>query len=284
DRPETLALTGGYRRIPVMQIGSDIYADTALILDELDRRFPERSLIPVIDSRRQPGVDFALRLWTDRVFFPLLPWTQLPRALHADREKMSNRKIPLDPSHPSYTLSRAAARESLAQIEAHLAHAEPTGWILPGPNPTSADVHLAMNVWFLLFVAGQSWVRSEFPRVVAWVTRLHERAGMEFGAATGGIEMGAEDAVEVAMVGESCVRTGEAHGEVMGAGTGGVRVGDVVDVAPSDYGRDATRGTVVRIDADRVVVRRRDDHVGVTTTVHFPRSGYVVRKARIAKL
>ena len=36
-KPDLLALTGGYRRTPVMQIGADIYCDTALICDVLDR-------------------------------------------------------------------------------------------------------------------------------------------------------------------------------------------------------------------------------------------------------
>lgn len=35
-----ILLTGGYRRIPVLQIGADIYCDSALIVREPDRRFP----------------------------------------------------------------------------------------------------------------------------------------------------------------------------------------------------------------------------------------------------
>ena len=30
-KPDVLALTGGYRRTPILQIGADIYCDTALI-------------------------------------------------------------------------------------------------------------------------------------------------------------------------------------------------------------------------------------------------------------
>ena len=30
-KPDLIALTGGYRRIPVLQIGADVYCDTALI-------------------------------------------------------------------------------------------------------------------------------------------------------------------------------------------------------------------------------------------------------------
>ncbi|MBC8007982.1 MAG: glutathione S-transferase N-terminal domain-containing protein, partial [Prolixibacteraceae bacterium] len=40
-KPDVLALTGGYRRAPIMQIGSDIYCDSALIADVLERIHPE---------------------------------------------------------------------------------------------------------------------------------------------------------------------------------------------------------------------------------------------------
>ena len=34
-KPDVVALTGGYRRTPVLQIGADIYCDTALIAQTL---------------------------------------------------------------------------------------------------------------------------------------------------------------------------------------------------------------------------------------------------------
>ena len=37
-KPELVPLTGGYRRIPVLQIGADVYCDTQVILAELEAR------------------------------------------------------------------------------------------------------------------------------------------------------------------------------------------------------------------------------------------------------
>ncbi|MGH7017617.1 MAG: glutathione S-transferase N-terminal domain-containing protein, partial [Caulobacteraceae bacterium] len=37
-KPDLVALTGGYRRIPVLQIGADVFCDTQAILAELARR------------------------------------------------------------------------------------------------------------------------------------------------------------------------------------------------------------------------------------------------------
>src|SRR6201985_1281583 len=60
-KPDLIPLTGGYRRIPVMQIGADIFCDSQIILRELDRRFPEVSLTPA-----NGGAPYGLGFWADR--------------------------------------------------------------------------------------------------------------------------------------------------------------------------------------------------------------------------
>ena len=47
-KPDLLALTGGYRRTPFLQVGADIYCDTALIAR------PEKKNIASMDHRK-PG-------------------------------------------------------------------------------------------------------------------------------------------------------------------------------------------------------------------------------------
>ena len=65
-RPDTVPLTAGYRRVPVLQVGADVYCDTLLILREIDRRFPEPSLYP--DGSR--ALTAALSLLVGRHHFP----------------------------------------------------------------------------------------------------------------------------------------------------------------------------------------------------------------------
>jgi len=50
-RPSTIALTGGDRRIPVLQVGADVYCDTALIAEYLGDRGSSPILFP---ATRQP--------------------------------------------------------------------------------------------------------------------------------------------------------------------------------------------------------------------------------------
>jgi len=49
-KPDVVALTGGYRRTPILQIGADIYCDTALIARVLERIAPPPSFVPQGDT------------------------------------------------------------------------------------------------------------------------------------------------------------------------------------------------------------------------------------------
>jgi len=67
DRPELHAMTGGYRRIPVLQIGADIYCDTQLIFRELEARATDPSFFP----SQHKGLGFGLSRWIDGELFEL---------------------------------------------------------------------------------------------------------------------------------------------------------------------------------------------------------------------
>ena len=64
-KPNLMPLTGGYRRTPVAQIGRDIYADTRLILAELEARHATPALYPP----KQAASIAALEQLGDQVLF-----------------------------------------------------------------------------------------------------------------------------------------------------------------------------------------------------------------------
>ncbi len=64
-KPDLTALTGGYRKTPVLQIGADMYCDTRLIAAELEARHPAPTLFPAGNR----GMSLALSAWSDRAFF-----------------------------------------------------------------------------------------------------------------------------------------------------------------------------------------------------------------------
>ncbi|MDB5108550.1 MAG: hypothetical protein JWM69_1491, partial [Candidatus Binatus sp.] len=38
-KPQLIPLTGGYRRIPVLQIGADVYCDTGIIIRKIEELY-----------------------------------------------------------------------------------------------------------------------------------------------------------------------------------------------------------------------------------------------------
>ena len=63
-KPDVVALTGGYRRTPTLQVGAEIYCDTALIAQVLDTLIPAPPLEP-------PGAPVApaVAAWADSTLF-----------------------------------------------------------------------------------------------------------------------------------------------------------------------------------------------------------------------
>ncbi|MEM7424214.1 MAG: glutathione S-transferase N-terminal domain-containing protein, partial [Pseudomonadota bacterium] len=66
-KPDVVALTGGYRRTPVMQIGADIFCDSQCILREIERRHPEPTFFPGGAN----GMAWGVSRWTDTELFTL---------------------------------------------------------------------------------------------------------------------------------------------------------------------------------------------------------------------
>ena len=113
-KPDLTALTGGYRKTPVLQIGADIYCDTQLIMRELERRHPTQSFYPA-----GPGAADALAWWAEKTMFSPaagILFAQKPEVLPTgfleDRAKFSGRNI--DPA-----AMRAAVPHLLDQVRAH---------------------------------------------------------------------------------------------------------------------------------------------------------------------
>ena len=89
----------GYRRIPILAIGNDVYCDTSLILPILEQHFPVekgyRSIYPKRKDGGNPDTGMVRALSTfymDRPLFSLasnsLPWDKFARDFIEDRGKV----------------------------------------------------------------------------------------------------------------------------------------------------------------------------------------------------
>lgn len=262
-KPHLTPLTGGYRKIPVMQIGADVYCDSQIILAELERRFPGPQTAP------PSGLSGGLAFWADRIFFmasvPLIFGAlgdKVDPAFVKDREALSGR--PFDPAQmqAAVPLMREQWRAHAAFIEAALA----AQGDFVGGAPGLDDAHAYMNVWFLsTFTPGESEpLLREFPRVRDWAARLK---AIGHGAPA---PMTPEDALAVAKS-----ATSQAAERADPFEPNGLVPGMAVTVMADDYGRDPIAGTLVSSSSTHIAIRRSDPAVG-EVVVHFPRAGFWV--------
>jgi glutathione S-transferase len=169
-KPELIALTGGYRRIPVLQIGSDIYCDSELILDEIERRFPTPSVFTCGRATAE-----AYRSLADEKLFPTIvgllfsgDW-DVDEAFIADRSALSGR--PFDPE------ARRAAIPGLTEtLHRHLSLIEAqleNDLFLSGEQPSAVDIQIYHNVAFIRWGKGRTTaLLDQHPGLRAWEARM----------------------------------------------------------------------------------------------------------------
>jgi Fe2+ transport system protein FeoA len=138
-----------------------------------------------------------------------------------------------------------------------------------GAEPTIADVHCYLNIWFAKSFVPQvaNPLLDEFPKVTAWAARVTE---IGHGTVT---PMESKEALRIARDAAP-----EAHRAEDRFEPRGLKPGDRVTVAADDYGRDPIAGEIVFTNAHEIAIRREDAQVG-EVVVHFPRAGFVVSKA-----
>jgi glutathione S-transferase len=261
-KPDLIPLTGGYRRIPVMQIGADVYCDTQVILAELEARAPKP---PVVR-----GADWAVNLWADRLFFQATVAVvfgeigdQVPREFLEDREKLSGRPFDLQAMKAAAGPMKTQWRAQATWIEQGLAGAV----FLGGSKPSLADIAAYMNVW---------WLGRAAPRVAETLLRglSKTQAWRERMAALGHgkrSEMSGAEALKIAMISAPGAAPPSDPSEAL-------KPGDAVVVRADDYGRDPVEGSLVSVTLDRIVIARECGELNLIQ-VHFPRVGYLLSAA-----
>jgi len=261
-KPDLIPLTGGYRRIPVMQIGGDIYCDSQVILAELEARHPKPRVVT--------GADWAVNLWADRLWFQssvAVIFAEMgdavPKEFIADREKLSGRPFDVNAMKAAAPFMRQQWRAYAAWVDEGL-----SGDFLGGKNPSLADVAAWMNVWWMGAAAPKvaAGLMDGLPRLQAWRDRLK---AIGHGERT---EMKPSEALQTAMNSEPVDAGACAPGD-----PSGLKKGDAVVVQADDYGRDPVEGVLVNLTNDRVTIARECGELDVVH-VHFPRAGYVLAK------
>jgi glutathione S-transferase len=265
-KPDLLPLTGGYRRIPVLQIGADVYCDTQLIVRTIERLHPTPTMYP----GGSEGTCHAWNLWADRLLFlPVVAvvfaeiGATVPPEFIEDRTKMMPGRnfadIPKQAPH-----AREQIRALTAVIETALADGRP---FLLGREPSLADAACWNPLWFLRIAPGSPALLGPLPRLREWMSRMDALGDGERSAVT------PADALAIARESRPAAAAAADPAEPNGL-TPGMRVA----VTPDDYAFDPVAGELVFSGVHEIAVRRQDPAVG-EVVVHFPRYGFRVARA-----
>ena len=271
-KPDVVALTGGNRRAPTMQIGSDIYCDTALMVDVLERLQPEPTLFP----REHAATARILAAWADQHWFAAgVGYAMQPEGFNSMFAKYSaehraafieDRKGFRKGAAPRMALHGATAvlRQHLDRFDAQLSDGRA---FLLGREATIADFSFYHPLWFIERATAVASFLSGWPQVQRWMQRV---AAIGHGVPT---PLSSGEAIEIARKGAVATLRSEAIDA-----PGPCAVNTSVTVTPTDYGMDPVAGELVAEYTNEWVVKRTDPRAG-TLHVHFPRTGYQINAA-----
>ncbi|MCD5987781.1 glutathione S-transferase family protein [Pseudomonas phytophila] len=270
-KPDLTALTGGYRRTPVLQIGADIYCDTALMA----RRLEQEKASPAFFPEGQEFTVASFAAWADSVMFMhavslvfqpeslAVRFAKVPpegvKAFVADRAALfqggSATRLPVEQAkHQWPTL--------MSRLEQQL---ERNGDFLFGA-PSIADFSVAHTLWFLKQTPVTAPFVDDYPEVAAWLARV---LGFGHGAPS---ELSPAEAVEIALNATPAALPDEQFVDL-----NGFKAGDQVSISAVDYGVDPVEGELVFSGREELILRREDERAGVVH-VHFPRFGFRIEK------
>lgn len=147
-RPDVEALGTKYRRIPIVSIGRNIYNDTRLILQKLEKLYPENPQISAAStsSADQMAMEKLLEFWTvDGLFLraaqliPLdLPLLNDPR-FTSDREEFTGRSWKKENLVKGRSEALVAFKGFFEFLEKSF-FSDDREWILKTSAPTLSDI------------------------------------------------------------------------------------------------------------------------------------------------
>ena len=275
-KPDVLALTGGYRKTPFLQVGADIYCDSALIADVLEHLQPTPSIYP----EPSKGLARTLAQWADSSLF----WAAMAhnlgpkgaahmfagappeaaRAFGEDRKAMSSNMVRLRPA------DAAAAYKSYLRRLSDMLDDQP---FLLGQVPCIADFSAYHPLWFTrVCTPVVADILQLTPAVLDWMDRMAAigQGSMEKFRADQAITAAA--AAEPMAVGHGLLRDSTFQDEH------GIPLGSRVSISAESFGPEPTEGELVAATRTHYTLRRNDERAGALH-VHFPRIGYVLKAA-----
>jgi glutathione S-transferase len=263
-KPHLTPMTGGYRRIPVLQVGADLYCDTALIARTIEKLCPS----PTIHPGGNIAAAEAMAMWADKtLFFQTvgLVFTAMaeviPPELFDDRRKMFP-QMNLDVLKAAVPGARGALASACAMLDATLANRP---WLL-GNAFSVADAAVYHTLWFVRSdpVSGQMIRARSF--LAAWFDRVEAMGSGRPRPMTG------DEAIAVAKNAEPTD-----VGDTIAGDPSGLELGIKVGICSDDLPTDVFLGKLVLLREHEMAIEIHNAEIG-RVAVHFPRANYHVRR------
>ena len=269
-RPLLMPLSGGYRRTPVLQIGANVYCDTAVIARGLARHFGDEDLFAAGFTANRVAE------WADTQLFRVTVALNFrPEAVGGFMSQLSPEEIAafqkdraeLVGDAPMVSFSPEAAQAYLATYLDQADRALDGGFLFGG-KPFTADFCFYHCLWFLENNPLNAPLLDAYGNVRGWMQTM---AGFGHGSVA---PSSGEAALEHA---RSCSPVAPVLESPLAAPFE-LDVGRCVTVTPADYGRVPVAGSLVAWDCEEVVILREDAATGPIMN-HFPMAGFQVAPA-----
>ena len=270
-KPDVVALTGGYRKTPVLQIGADIYCDTALIADVLEHI----QHLPTLYPEPSKGMARTLAQWADTTLF----WTSMafnmqPKGVAQlfDRAPPEAAKIfAEDRKAMSAGMARQRPQDAAAAYKSYLRRLSDMLDDRPfmlGDVPCITDFAMYHPLWFTrIRTSVLADILNATPAVLDWMDRM---AAMGHGTME---KFTAQDAIAVAAASTPADLQGDIFQDEHG-----IALGSQVMISAENFGLEPTHGELVAATRMHYTLRRTDERAG-RVHVHFPRIGYSLKPA-----
>jgi glutathione S-transferase len=270
-KPDVVALTGGYRKTPILQVGADIYCDTALIAEEIDARISAPPLY-------SPGIAAAARTlaqWADStLFWTVIPYTMQPAGLAHLFQGLSAESV------KAFGEDRNAFRAAIPRMRpadavgALVMYLERLAGMLGsdrfffGTNPCIADFSVYHNLWYIGRGGPVAKILDPFPTLIAFRERMREMGHGTHEPVPSGA------AIETARSSTPQASAG------ITLDTHGIAAGEAVVVRATDTGIEPVEGALYAATRERISIVREDARAG-RVVVHFPRLGFEMRRPKM---
>lgn len=270
-KPDLTALTGGYRKTPVLQIGADIYCDTALIVEVLEQLAPTPTVFP-------DAVHGAARIvaqWADSALFT----ASMAYNFQPAGAAQVFAGVPAE-GVQAFVADRAAMRGGAPRMASADASATYKNYLrriadmlqgqdfLFGAQPCLADFAVYHPLWFTQErTPALADILDATPEVSSWMARVK---AIGHGNP---VQARAQDALQQAKNATPLALEGEVFEDEHG-----IPLGSTVVIAADHFGLEPTEGELVAATRNRYTLRRTDERAG-TVHVHFPRVGFTLKKA-----